>query len=118
MAFNTPRMPSGRRYHRVTVRNPQGEPVADGDGGSTQEYDDAESPWHVAIEPATVRTLERVAVGTVSAQASHVVTGPYRSDVTTESRLAFGARTLYVVGVINVDERNIETIALCSELVT
>ena len=108
----------GARIHRVTVQNP-GTAAANADGAYTQTYTDAApADWQVAIRPATARELERLVAGTVLAQASHVVTGPYRADVTTQTRLLFGSRTLNVIGVSNPDERNRETIAICTEVVT
>jgi len=70
----------------------------------------------VEIKPATAKDLERVAAGTVIATASHIVTGPYHAGVSTKTRIVFGGRVFQVVGVSNPEERNIETIAVCVEL--
>ncbi len=111
-------MPAGRRVHEVVLQNPAGA-VADGDGGFTQTYADLtpRTLW-VAIEPATATRLERLAAGSSIASASHIVTGPYHSGVTTKTRLTFGSRTLYVVGVVDPQERHRETVMICNEVVT
>lgn len=114
----TPRVPSGRRIHYVLVQNPSGAAAPDSDGVYVQAYvDGSPASWKVSIEPATARDLERITAGTVIAQASHVVDGAYRSDVTTGSRLVFNGRILNVLGVANPEERNLETVAVCSEVV-
>ena len=111
------RTPAAHRRHGITLMNP-GPAVPDGDGGFSQTWIDL-SPAAVKakIEPATSASLERITAGTVTSTASHVVTMPYHSGVTTKTRITFDARTLYVVGVSNPEERNIETIAVCSEVV-
>jgi SPP1 family predicted phage head-tail adaptor len=110
-------VPAGQRRHTVTLQNP-GPAVADADGGFTQTFSDL-SPrsWQVEIKPATARDLERVTAGTAMASATHIVTGPYRADVTTKTRILFNGRLFFVVGVSNPKERGIETIALCNEIV-
>lgn len=118
MALNTQPMPAGRRVHRVTLQNP-GPFSADADGNPIATWTDlSPAAWQVSIEPATERSLERITAGTVLAQASHIVSGPYRYDITTQTRVLFNGRILNVIGVSNPDERNIETIALCSEIVS
>lgn len=109
---------AGRRDKVVTVTNP-GAAVPDGDGGYTQAYSPGTpAQWFVAIQPATAADLERTAAGTVLSQASHIITGAYRSDVSTASRLEYGARTFYVRGVANPDEANIDTVLICEEVVS
>lgn len=108
------------RPHRITLQNPSGEPEPDpdGEGGYTQPYAALNPPAvNARIAPATAADLERVAAGTVVATASHIVTMPYHPQVTTETRITFNGRTFYVQGVTNPEERNVETIALCQEVV-
>jgi head-tail adaptor len=103
--------------HKVRLQNP-GPPVSDGEGGYTQSWTDlTPATWDCSIDPATARDLERVTAGTTLATASHVVRGRYHPGITTATRILFGARTLYVNGVANPEERNVETIALCQEIV-
>jgi SPP1 family predicted phage head-tail adaptor len=107
----------GQYRHRVTLGNP-GDPVPDGDGGYTETFaplDPAE--WDCSIQAASTRDLESIGAGTVLAQATHLVKGRYHAGITTESQLTFNGRTLNVVYVTNRDERNIETILVCAEVV-
>lgn len=105
------------RRHLVRLQNP-GLAVPDGDGGYTQTWTDLNPPTvKVQIRPASARDLERVASGTVLSTATHVVTGPYHPDVTTQTRVVFGDRTFNVIGVSNIDERNIEMVLTCVEVV-
>ena len=114
--------PAGlRAWHRVTVQQP-GAPIPDGDGGYTEGWvDAAPSTWQVAIAPATARELETAAAAsgqaTTLTAASHLVTGSYRGDITTQSRLLFGTRLFQVSSVRNPDERNRELVLACTELV-
>jgi SPP1 family predicted phage head-tail adaptor len=107
----------GRLNKRVSLAN-SGDPVADGDGGYTQAFAALTPPvvW-AAIQPAAARDLERLAAGTVLATATHLVTMRHHAGVTTQTRITFGTRLFAVTGVVNPEERNIETIALCVEVV-
>jgi head-tail adaptor len=107
----------GTHRHRVLVQNPHGAPVADGDGAYTQAYLNAvPASWQCSIVPATARDLERVAAGTIIATASHVITGRYHPSITVATRLVFEGRVFQVTGASNPEERKIETIAICVEL--
>lgn len=106
-------------YRQLVTLEKEGKPVPDGDGGFTQPPIPLIPPtWYCAIQPATARDLERAAGGTVLAQATHIVRGRFRPDVTTEARVIFEGRTLNVVHVTNRDERKIELELLCAEVVT
>lgn len=113
----TPATKIGARRHLVTLENP-GTPVPDGDGGFTQPWVALNPPtlW-VSIEPATAKDLERVAAGTVLSTASHIVKGLYHPGVTTQTRLLFNGRIFNVTGVSNTEERNIELVLMCVEVV-
>lgn len=105
------------RRHLVRLQNP-GVAVPDGDGGYTQTWNDlAPANVYVQIRPASARDLERVASGTVLSTATHVVTGPYHPDVTTQTRVVFADRTFNVTGVSSPDERQIEMVLVCVEVV-
>lgn len=108
----------GQRRHLVTLQNPSGPPVSDGDGGFTHEYVDLDPPTRYAeIKPATVRDLERVAAGTVLATATQIMTMDYHAGITTQTRVLFNARQFSVVGVSNPEERNIDSVLQCVEVV-
>lgn len=103
------------RPHRITLQNP-GPPVEDVEGGYTQTWTDLDPPAvQASIEPASAEDLETVAAGTVISQASHVIRFPYHPGVTTDTRIGFNGRTFSVIGVQNREERNVETVTLCSE---
>lgn len=107
----------GSHRHLVTLQNP-GVTAPDSDGGYTQTLvalDPAE--WHCSILPATARNLERIVAGTVLATATHLLTGRYHAGITTQTRVTFNGRSFSVIGVVNLEERNIETVAVCVEVV-
>jgi len=104
------------RPHRLQLQNP-GAAVSDGDGGVTQSWADLVPPKVSGeVKPATARDLERIAAGTVIGTASHVVTFPYHAGVTLATRIVFRGRVFQVTGVSNPEERNLETICVCVEL--
>jgi len=115
-----PQFAAGARPHRVTFQNP-GEPVPDGAGGFTEGWADLDPPqMFVRIQPASVADLERVTSGTVISSASHLVTGPYHKDVTTQTRILYSdivgkQRTFTVAGIVNPLERCIDMVLLCEE---
>jgi SPP1 family predicted phage head-tail adaptor len=97
----------GEYRHVVTVQAPSGM-VPDGEGGYTEGWTDLDpAKWDVSINPATARDLERVAAGTVITTATHIITGRYRSDVDTGTRVLFKGRIFHLTGVRNPEERNI-----------
>lgn len=71
--------------------------------------------WRCRIDPASVRELEYVASGTALARASHILEGDFHPGITTQTQILFNGRTFFVNGVINPEERNIDTIAFCEE---
>jgi head-tail adaptor len=108
----------GERPHRVWFQNPTA-PVADGHGGFVQAWTDLAPPaLFVKIESATGQALERVkAAGAILAQASHIVTGPFHPQVTSQTRILFNGRTFAVLGVITPAERAVELAMICAEVV-
>lgn len=113
-----PSVPSGQRLHRVQLRNP-GEPTPDAEGNPVEGWTSLTPAYVFArITPATARDLERVTAGTVLASASHLVTMPYHPQVNTQTEILFNGRILRVSGVQNLEERNVELILACTEIVT
>ena len=111
-------MSIGAYRHVVSFQNP-GAAVPNGDGGWTQSWTDlSPASWHVSIEPATARDLERVAAGTVMSTATHIVKGRYHSGVTLETRMLFNGRTFSITGKANVEERGLTMELLAVEVVT
>lgn len=108
----------GDYRHVVTLEAP-GPPAPDGNGGYTETWAPlVPAVWHCAIEPATAGNLETVGSGTVLASASHVLRGHYHAGITSTTRVRFGSRTFNVVGPPAIrDERPIETVVPCAEVV-
>jgi|SRR5215471_1952181 len=116
MAIRSP-IPTGlRAWHRVTVQNPAPAQAIDGDVVMTPWTDAVPPDWYVAMDVLTGIDQERAKRDGVLTQPSVTVTGPYRSDVTTASRLVDGARVLYVVGVDDPGRRRFELVVQCSEV--
>jgi head-tail adaptor len=105
----------GLQRHLVTIEEPAS-PVPDGDGGFTEVWSVIGARW-THILPATARDLERFTASTIVATATHLLTMDYLAGVTTRSRVVFGSRRFSVQGVMNPEERNIDTILACAEVV-
>lgn len=112
-----PGLASGARLHQVTLENPAPS-TPDGDGGYTETWAPLMPPTMFArIAPATAADLERTTSGTVLATATHVVRILYHPQVTLQTRVTFKGRTLNVVGRANPDERDVELVLICAEVV-
>ena len=108
----------GQYRQIVTLDNP-GTPAPDGDGGYVEQFAPLDPPaWHCSITAASARALEAIAAGTVLAQATHLVVGPYHPGITIETRLTLNGRRLNVLYVANRDERDIQTQLICAEVLT
>jgi head-tail adaptor len=112
----------GQYRHVVYLENP-GDPQPDGDGGYIETFAPLDpADWDCAILSAAAARasgrLEALAAGTVLAQATHVISGPYHPGITIETRLTFEGRRLNVIAVDNRDERNIDTICVCAEVLS
>jgi SPP1 family predicted phage head-tail adaptor len=106
----------GQYRHVVTVQHPS-DPVPDGEGGYTETWTDASpATWHARIAPLTARDLERLVPNAVITSATVVIQGRYHPQILATSRLLFEGRIFTVTGVSNPEERNIETICLCVEV--
>ena len=108
----------GALRHRVTLQRP-GDPVPDGDGGYTETWTTLGSRVPASVEPATARSLERIAASTVTSTASHLVTLRYLRGVTTKTRLVFHDggtdRTMSVTGTHDTEERHRVLVLECLE---
>jgi len=111
-------LPIGAARHLVTVETPH--PVTpDGHGGYTETWAPADPPtWYCAILPATARALERLAAGTSLAAATHLLRGRYHPQLTPASRVRHDGRVFLIASVSNLDERDRETVAVASEVLT
>jgi SPP1 family predicted phage head-tail adaptor len=109
-------MSIGARRHLVRLDTPN-TPVPDGQGGYTQSWTTLGTAY-AEIQPATTATLERLGANTVTANATHTVRMPWRTGVTTTTRVVFGTREFAITGLSNPDERNIDLMLICTERVT
>lgn len=121
MASIAPKTGVGDRPHRVTLQNP-GPAAADGDGGFTQVYTDCDPPqMNVRIQPLGPGDIERPIVGTVMANATHLITMPFHPQLTTQTRIVYtdrlGTHVYSVLGPADLDLRHVELRLYASELV-
>lgn len=103
------------RPHRGQFQNP-GPPVPDGTGW-TQSWIDLPPPAWALITPASQAALEQIAAGTVLSMATHLVRVPYRHGLTTKSRFLVDGRQLNVIGIQDPQERHVELVLVCAEVV-
>ncbi len=98
----------GQYNKAVTLsRAPQTTPDTDG-------YDEALSPenWWVSIEPVAPATM-----GDGSRIQGAIVRGRYHPQVTVDTCITYGTRKLFVKGVQNVNEANVELVCYCEEAI-
>lgn len=111
-----PRTSIAARQRRVTFQIPA-PPIPDGEGGYLEQWTTLEPSALVQIAPASVHALERLAAGTVFSTATHLVTAPYRAGVTTNAQLVTDdGRKLRVLGVQDNNERRVELLLFCTEI--
>jgi len=107
----------GLRHKRVILQNP-GPDVPDGSGGFTQSWVDLPPAADARIDAASAAGLERLAAGAaVIASATHVVTLPYRANVSTKTRVLVDGRALHVTGLRDPEERHVDLVLVCEEKV-
>jgi hypothetical protein len=106
----------------VTLSQP-GSPVPDGDGGFTHPYTPLDPvTWRCAIAPPkTPRPSETTAAGTVTAHATHVLTGRFHPGITSQTRFVWTdtAGAVHTADALDVDDTEglgIETVALVTEI--
>ena len=113
MATDTVELSVGERSHRVLLENPGGS-VPDGDGGFIEGWVPIGNAWG-RVAPASAEDVERVVAGTVTALLPYIVTVPYLAGVSTLTRVTYHGRLFAVLGVRNVDERNVRLEVICEE---
>jgi SPP1 family predicted phage head-tail adaptor len=102
---------AGKLRHAVTVQS-----VTDGTGtrgAPTKTAATFATTW-ASIEPLSGAELWRAQQ--VSAEVTHRVLLRHLSGVTPKMRIKYGSRTLEVVSVLNLEERDRELELLCREL--
>jgi SPP1 family predicted phage head-tail adaptor len=73
-----------------------------------------ESRRRAAILP--LKQEERVEADQVKGVRTHRIVLRHYPDLTSRWRIKYGSRTFEVDGIVNVNERNVETQALCVEV--
>lgn len=66
---------------------------------------------YAAVQPAAPSAFDEQ-------KTTHIVTIRYHPQVTFNTRITHAGRHLYVRGIQNTDERNIELVLLCEEVKT
>lgn len=102
--------------HRIGLSNP-GAAIPDGYGGYTEGWTPLDPPQvDASIQSASATDLERLTGGTVLTTATHLVRTRFHPQITTATRITFGARTFDVQSAQNVDERDVALLLICVEL--
>lgn len=116
MGFVSADVGVANKRHVVALFEPS--TTKDGDGGYTEAWAPLAPPTlSVEIRDAGASDMERATSGTISASATHVLTGDRHPQITTKTRVTFGARIFSVVGVVNPGEANGAVQLLCAEQV-
>ena len=104
---------TGKLRHLVTIQTRS--TTRDVTSGQLEEsWTNGDTVW-AAVLPMSGRELEQAQA--IHAQVKTKIVMRYTSNVSAESRIKFGDRTFHVWSVINTEERNIETICYCEEVV-
>jgi SPP1 family predicted phage head-tail adaptor len=111
----TPYVSSGRRTHQGLFQKP-GPPVPDGTGW-VESWIDLPPAEFARITPASQASLEQITAGTVLSMATHIVTVPYRTGLTTKTRFLYDGRSLSVLGIFDYEERHVQLNLVCAEVV-
>jgi head-tail adaptor len=110
-------MSAGKRIHPLKLQGPVGEPVSDGDGGYDQEYETYAEPFG-SVEAATSVRLERFTVSAAIASATHIITVPFiPHGVAIQDRVIYAGRRMTVLGVADPEERHVELVLVCQEII-
>jgi SPP1 family predicted phage head-tail adaptor len=106
---------SGQRLHQGLFQRP-GPPVPDGTGW-VESWIDLPPPAFARITPASQASLEQITAGTVLSMATHIVTIPFRTGLTTKARFVYDGRSLSVLGIFDYEERHVQLHLVCAEVV-
>ena len=114
----------GRHRKRIALDEPTRTP--DGDGGYTETWTALNpSEAFAGFEDATVQNMEQHFANTVEAKASHLLHMRYGDgeDVTQKTRITWvdkhgTSHVMFVRGVRNVDQLDIELVLACEEVVS
>jgi SPP1 family predicted phage head-tail adaptor len=104
-------MRAGRLNQKITLRSHTATKNAIGE--VVVAYSDVATVW-AAVEPQ--KASEKVSGGLVLGESTYKVLIRYRSDVTSEWRIAWGDKTLEISSVLNPYNRNRELEIIASEI--
>ena len=104
-------MRAGALRHLVAVMEPS--TLKDAHGQRVLTFTQ-HSQRHASIEP--LKQEERVAADRVQGVRTHRIVMRFHPDITSRWRITFDGRTFDVDGILNKDERNVSTEAICVEV--
>ena len=103
----------GTRRHRVNIQRREGNTTLDARGQLSKPFEIVERNVPCSIERLTGD--EGVLARQTFPTATHTVGMRWRSGVTSKDRFIFGSRTLNILDVDNLDERNRELVMTVGE---
>ena len=103
---------SGELRQRVTIQ--VNTPTQDAFGQPQDSWATLTSRW-AKIEPNTGAPY--IQADTVRNLTSHRITMRHFAGLTPRHRILFGSRTFNVTGLISSEERNIDTVIACQEVI-
>lgn len=107
-------MRPGRLRKRVIIQ--EADRTGRGSSGeATTSWSNGPTVW-AAVEP--LRGKEYLEGQQVQGEVTHKVTIRYRSGITPTDRISYDGRTLQIVSLINVCEKNIALELMCREVLT
>jgi len=111
------RIPTGvrRAFVRVELQAPR-PPRTRATGDYVDNWQPSGALWAVAIQSAGGG--ERKQAATSIGQSTHTITGPYRTDVSIRARLVRESRVFNIVDVDDRDDRHVELVCRCQEVIS
>jgi SPP1 family predicted phage head-tail adaptor len=94
-------MSAGRLRHRITIEEKAQAP--DGVGGFSETWQTFATVW---AEVKPLRARERFFAEKIESSITHLVKLRFRFGIDPEMRIMHGGRTLKILGIVNVEERN------------
>lgn len=108
----------GQYRHLVSLVQ-AGPPTPDPDGGWIDTWVPLDPPtWHCSIEAASLRDLQRISGGAISATATHLLRGRYHAQLSAKARVQFRDRMFEVQSVHDREQRQMELEVVCAEVTT
>ena len=104
-------MQSGKLRHRIELKSAA--KTLDSYGQQTEVWTTYATVW-AQIKPLAGRELETAKQ--ISEKIDYEIRIRYNATVTSEHRAYFGTRIFEITSVINIDERNKETLLYCTEI--